>query len=187
MIGSHLLKNLWWSMLTRGISLILFGLILLIWPGATLAIAVLILAAYLVIDGSARMIAGIFSVSTKSWSWIWIILLGLTEIILGIVAFKFPDLVVIRFIMLIGLFLIINGFHQIISPDENYVSEAKNLSILAGIFSIIAGFLLLFRPIAGGTAFFWVLGLYALITGPIIIAISFHLKNEIDKRIASGK
>ncbi len=184
---SNVLKNLWWSMLVRGIALIFFGLVLLAWPGATLAIAVLILATFLIINGIAEIIAGIFSLSAKKWSWVWMIILGAVEIFLGVIAFKYPGLAMIKFIMIIGLYLIINGFYHIIAPDELYGPEAKNLSLIAGIFAIITGFLLLFKPIAGGSALFWVLGLYALITGPIMIAISLHLKSEVESRIASRK
>ncbi len=49
--------------------------------------------------------------------------------------------------------------------------------ILVGLFAGLAGIVMLFQPVSGGVAFVWILGLYALITGPLLIALSL----EVDK------
>jgi len=46
--------------------------------------------------------------------------------------------------------------------------------------SLIAGIVVLRQPVAGGIAFVWVLGLYALISGPLMIALASEARRELE-------
>ena len=43
---------------------------------------------------------------------------------------------------------------------------------------MVAGVAILLQPASGGVAFVWVLGLFALVTGPLLIALSIALSGE---------
>jgi uncharacterized membrane protein HdeD (DUF308 family) len=80
-------------------------------------------------------------------------------------------------ILLIGFMLIIRGvFEGVAAFSDNHSSTNRLLMIFASIIAIVAGIILLFQPASGGVAFVWILGLYALITGPLLIALSLDLK-----------
>jgi uncharacterized membrane protein HdeD (DUF308 family) len=48
---------------------------------------------------------------------------------------------------------------------------------LGGVISVIFGGLLLFNPGAGALALVWLIGLYAIIFGALLIILSFRLKS----------
>jgi uncharacterized membrane protein HdeD (DUF308 family) len=48
----------------------------------------------------------------------------------------------------------------------------RTLNGILGALGVIVGIFILRQPVAGGLAFVWVLGLYALIAGPVTIAMS---------------
>jgi uncharacterized membrane protein HdeD (DUF308 family) len=50
------------------------------------------------------------------------------------------------------------------------------LTAIGGILGIVAGIIVLRYPIAGGLAYVWVLGLYALVAGSIYIALAIMTK-----------
>lgn len=55
------------------------------------------------------------------------------------------------------------------------------LAVIIGIVTGLAGILMLFQPAASGVAFVWILGLFALITGPLMIAMSLDLRKLVDE------
>jgi uncharacterized membrane protein HdeD (DUF308 family) len=61
--------------------------------------------------------------------------------------------------------------------DKNVVGN-KALRFISGILGIIAGLAIMVYPVKGGLAFLWVVGVYALVMGPILIVLSFAQKAE---------
>ena len=57
----------------------------------------------------------------------------------------------------------------------------KTLMIIGGVLAVIVGIAILMQPAAGGVTFVWILGLYALLTGPMWIALGIDAKNSISK------
>jgi uncharacterized membrane protein HdeD (DUF308 family) len=53
--------------------------------------------------------------------------------------------------------------------------------------AIVAGIILVREPVSGGVAFVWVLGLYALIVGPMLIALAFDAKRAAEELGAGGR
>jgi uncharacterized membrane protein HdeD (DUF308 family) len=49
---------------------------------------------------------------------------------------------------------------------------------MIGAIAIVAGVVLLFQPESSGVAFVWILGLYALLTGPLMIALALDLNKR---------
>jgi uncharacterized membrane protein HdeD (DUF308 family) len=87
--------------------------------------------------------------------------------------------------LLVGFFLIFNGIVEIVvaltSPDT---ATGKTLAIIGGIAALLAGILMLFQPATAGVAFVWILGLYGLITGPMLIALSLDIHRQTQVAIA---
>ncbi len=52
-------SNLWWFFLARGLIAVLLGLIALLLPAETLAFFVLLLGAYLLVDGIFNMVSAL--------------------------------------------------------------------------------------------------------------------------------
>ena len=47
--------------------------------------------------------------------------------------------------------------------------------------AVVVGIAILLQPASGGVAFVWVLGLYALLTGPMWIALGLDTKKLLEK------
>jgi uncharacterized membrane protein HdeD (DUF308 family) len=77
------------------------------------------------------------------------------------------------FILLIAFSLIFNGlFGFVIILSEKSSSTAKTMQLISSVLGLIVGIVVLYQPISSGVAFVWLLGLYALLTGPIQLALA---------------
>ncbi len=173
------LKVVWESMVIRGIAGLLFGIAAVFWPGLTLVTLVYIFSIYILISGAVNIAESVMALVRKG-SWIWKLLLGFAELGVGVYLVRHPAVTFTTLVLIIGLVLIARGVFEVVAAliDDMSATE-RTLYIIGGILAVIVGVIVLLQPVAGGVAFVWILGLYALITGPMLIALGIDAKHAL--------
>ena len=175
------LKVMWASMILRGVAGILFGIAAVFWPGITLVTLVYIFSIYILVSGVIEIVDAVRAIVAHD-SWIWKLLLGFVELGVGVYLVRHPGVSFATLILLIGLVLIARGvFEVVLALLDDFSATEKTLMIIGGVLAVIVGIAILMQPAAGGVAFVWILGLYALLTGPMWIALGIDAKNSISK------
>lgn len=158
-----------WLFLLEGVALLLFGIAAIAWPGMTFYTFTVLFGLYALVAGVANVVGGILSIK-KGWSAIGGIALGALFIAAGSYIMNHPGITALSLVLFVGFTFIIRGIFEIVMAiSEN--PPHKALAIVSGIFGILVGLILLRYPVGGGLAYVWVLGIYALVSGPIMIAI----------------
>ena len=85
--AGDLLAQNWWLFTLRGVLGIIFGLIALIFPGATILSLVIFFSAYMLVDGIFGIISAVRAIRRKEDRWGLLIFEGLLNIAVGIAAF----------------------------------------------------------------------------------------------------
>lgn len=172
-------KDLWWLLVLRGVLLLLFGLMAIIWPGITLVVLAVMFGLYLIAVGVVDVIVGARSVKLTPM-WFLKVLLGIAEIAVGVYIINSGILLTIAtLILLIGLFLIFQGMVEIVSAFR----ESKDLGfrfwhIFGGLLGIVVGMVVLRQPVAGGIAFTWLLGFYGLLGGALSLTVGLSARSH---------
>jgi uncharacterized membrane protein HdeD (DUF308 family) len=157
----------------------------LFWPGLTLLTLVYLFTAFVIGLGFMEVMNGLMNIQRRSTWWVTL-LVGLASLGVGVYLVRHLDVSFRTFILLIGLLLIARGILDIASSFvERATTPSRVLLILAGVAALIAGIVILFQPVAGGVAFVWVLGLFAMIYGALTLALSFELRNELLELLAA--
>lgn len=177
------LKEMWGALAIRGMALIAFGIAAVFWPGITLVTIVYLFGAYVLVSGIVSLVMGLVNIGDKSdtiWSRVLVILVALVELGIGVYLLRHPTVTFATLILLIALALIIRGLFDIFSGifGEGGASY-RTLSVIAGLVAGIVGIIMLLQPAASGVAFVWVLGVYALITGPLMLALAHDGKKAL--------
>jgi uncharacterized membrane protein HdeD (DUF308 family) len=174
------LKDIWWLFMLRGIALILFGLVAVLWPGWTLVALATAFAVMLLVSGVADIIAAIRGLAHRSL-WFLQMLLGLAELGVGVYLIK-NQYVLATFIAIVGLSLIVIGILEIIGAFEPGEDAGRRfLAVIVGVLSVIAGFIVLRYPVSSGLTFVWVLGLWGLIAGAVQVAMCLSMRSHLDE------
>ncbi|GHO42356.1 HdeD family acid-resistance protein [Ktedonospora formicarum] len=161
-------------MAIRGIIAILFGIAALVWPGLTLFILIYLFAAYVLVDGIFAVIASFQGRRyTRYW---WVIFIeGLIGIAIGIIAFSSPGLTAVALLFLIATWAILTGIFELINAfSGRRPAESEWAMGIAGALSIVLGILLFAQPGAGLLTIVWLIGIYAIVWGLVLIARSFQ-------------
>jgi len=176
-LGLHALAKNWWLLLLRGIAGILFGVLAFIWPGITLLTLIIFYGAYALLDGIFAIIAAIRGGDMQS-RW-WLILIGVLGIAAGLLTFLWPGLTALVLTSFIGAWSLIHGIFEIVGA----VKIRKEIDnewwlILSGALSVLFGLALLIMPGAGALALIWIIGIYSIIFGGLLVGFALRLKKH---------
>lgn len=173
-------KPMWEALIVRGIAGILFGIAAVFWPGITLVTLVYIFSIYILISGIIGIGTGV-SHLVKGKKWFLGLILGFAELAVGVYLVRHPGVTFATLILIIGLILIARGvFEVVMGLTEDTFATQKLLVVIGGLLAVAVGVIIMLQPAAGGVAFVWILGLYALITGPILIAMGLDVKHAVE-------
>jgi uncharacterized membrane protein HdeD (DUF308 family) len=173
----ELAKN-WWAFLLRGISAVLFGLLALLMPVPTLTFFVFLFGAYVLVDGILLVIKTIGHWRERDDRWL-LLLQGLVGIGIGVLTFARPGITALALLFYIAVWSLATGI-MAISAGIRFRKEIKGefWLILSGIASVIFSALLLIFPGAGALSVAWLIGVYALVFGALLIVLAIRLHGK---------
>lgn len=173
---NELLSKSWRSLALRGFISLVFGILAAFWPGITLLWLLVMFAAYALIQGLASAMAAFQSRKTyHDW---WLMLLwGVVGIGAGITAFMLPNLTAVVLVLIIGATALASGIVDIAMAIRlRKVIRGEGFLILNGIISIAFGVFVVFFPGAGALALVWMIALYAIVSGLLLLALAWRAK-----------
>ncbi|MFV0373283.1 HdeD family acid-resistance protein [Microbacterium sp.] len=157
-----------------GVLAIITGILILVWPGRTAAVATGIIAVYAIAAGLAYAGLGIFSKDRGGWSRVGHILLGVLFIISGIVAFANLGATAtwlgIFLGILVGIMWVVEG---VVALSTLSLAVSRGWTVFFAIVSTVAGVTLLFSPLLGAAVLWWLLGVSAIVLGVVQVVRAF--------------
>jgi uncharacterized membrane protein HdeD (DUF308 family) len=180
--AGDLLAQNWWLFTLRGVLGIIFGLIALIFPGATILSLVIFFSAYMLVDGVFGIISAVRAIRRKEDRWGLLIFEGLLNIAVGIAAFLWPGLTVVAFVWLIAAWAIVSGGLMTAAGFRLNMDHGRWWMVLGGLLSLAYGVLLIITPLIGAIVLTWWLGAYALVFGVALVVFSFKLRSRQQER-----
>jgi uncharacterized membrane protein HdeD (DUF308 family) len=164
----------WWLVLVEGIVVALFGLILLVAPGASLVFLVWLLGFYLFIAGISRIV-GIF---LDSSSWGWKLAAGILSLIAGLAVLSNPlwstTVASTWLVILVGFLALLQGAAGLVVALQGGGWGMGALSVLG----ILLGLFLVINPLIGVAALTLILAIFMLIGGVGAVVQAFRMRGE---------
>ncbi len=177
----ELARDMWGTLLLRGVIAVLFGIAAVFWPALTLVTLVYLFGAYVLVTGVVNVIQGVLSMKVRT-TWFLTLLVGLVELGIGVYLMRHTDVSFATLILLIGFSLIIRGVLEVVAAFMDFGGWASTRTLLTvgGLASVLAGVVILMQPVAGGVAFVWILGVYALLVGAMMVAVSLDARKLVE-------
>ncbi len=151
---------------------VLLGVLLLVWPKLTVLTTVTLISLWLLLVGVMNIIQGVGNIRRGGFGWLGSILLGIFELGVGAYLVQRPGLTTLTIVTLVGAVFIVQGLvHLWNTFTERGVSGGHRvLSLLFAVLSLIAGVWVMRYPLQGTLAFVWLIGLYTIVSGALLIA-----------------
>jgi uncharacterized membrane protein HdeD (DUF308 family) len=163
----QLLAKNWWVLELRGALTVAFGLVALFLPGITLGALILVFGFYALVEG-VLLLAATFNRQNQHW---WITLLeGILGIAAGIVTLVWPGITTIALLSIIAVWALLTGVLEIVGAIRLRREIRGEWSlVLSGIVSLLFAVALMVNPAAGALAIVWIIGIYAIVFGILMI------------------
>jgi len=175
--------QLWGLGIAFGVVSILFGILALFWPGLTVGLFILLFGVFVLVWGIIGIIASIATISTDKFWWVELIF-SLLAIGLAVYLLRNPEDAAKIFIFLVGLTFLVRGVVDILQGLFNgggSTGGQRVLGVILGVLGILAGIITLTYPVSAGLVVVWIVGLYAVLYGALLIAFAFRAKAELDR------
>jgi uncharacterized membrane protein HdeD (DUF308 family) len=169
----------WWALAIRGAIAILFGLAALLRPDIALQALILLFGAYALVDGVFAVV-GVFG-GTRGGTPRWLLLIeGIAGILAGLIAFVLPGLTAVVLLYLIAVWAIVTGIFEIASAIRlRQEITGEWALIIGGALSILFGVILaVIGPVAGLLSLIWLIGVYAVAFGILMLITSFQVRGR---------
>jgi uncharacterized membrane protein HdeD (DUF308 family) len=175
-LATTLSRN-WWMLLLRGIIAITFGILAWVAPRASIAALVLLFGAYVLVDGVLGVVTAI-SGRKEHESWWALLLWGCIGVGVGILTFVAPGVTAMVLLFYIAIWAIGTGVLEIVTAIRlRKELTGEWLLVLGGLVSVLFGVILMAHPGAGALALIWLIGMYAVVFGILLVALAFRVRN----------
>jgi uncharacterized membrane protein HdeD (DUF308 family) len=168
----------WRALALRGLVALLFGLVVLFWPGLVLAVLAVLFGLYAAIDGALTLVPALRASDRGPRRW-----LPLTEgavgIIAGLVAIFWPGITLNGLVYVIVGWALATGALKILTAIL-LRAEVENGWLLAGSGALSVLFGVLLAALAGADVPFLapLIGAFAVIVGLALIVFAFRLRER---------
>nr|WP_238312774.1 HdeD family acid-resistance protein [Methylobacterium crusticola] len=176
---SAVLARNWWLIALRGVFAILFGIVALIAPIATLLTLVIFFSAYMLVDGIAEIVAAVRA-AERHERWGYLLAAGLLNIVVGVLAFLLPGSALLAFVYLTAAWALVTGGLMIAAAFRLHNDHGRWWLGLGGALSILFGLALLVSPIASLIVLTYWMGGYAIAFGVFMLVLAFRLRSRHD-------
>ncbi len=172
-----ILSRGWWVIMLRGIAAILFGVIAWVMPQLSLTVLLLVFGIYALADGVLGVWTAISARKERDHWWL-LLFWGLTGIGIGLLTLLAPGITAMILLFYIAIWAIVTGVLQLVAAVRlRKELQGEWLFLIGGLISILFGFILVSRPVAGALALLWLIATYAVIFGIIIVLLALKLRS----------
>jgi uncharacterized membrane protein HdeD (DUF308 family) len=175
-----LLARNWWAIGLRGALAIVFGLIALFLPGATMLSLVIVFAIYAFVDGVFGIVSAVRAAQAGQ-RWGLLVFEGLVNIAVAVISVLWPGLTAIAFVLIVAVWAILTGALELAAAFRLGTEDGRWWLVVGGLVSLVFGALLIIAPMIGAVVLTWWVGAYALIFGVALVVLAFKLKARLDE------
>lgn len=173
---SSLARHVWHWTVVRGVLAIIFGVVALVAPISTAVTLAVVVAVFAVVDGIFEIVDGIRHRGAGGAG--LRILQGALTLAFGVVLVVWPSITALAIVWTIGLWAVVVGIIQVVVALSlrKVVRSGWGWGVVSGLVSVIFGILLLARPDAGLVSIIWVLGVYAIMLGVLLVGFGLQVR-----------
>ncbi|MEU2285412.1 HdeD family acid-resistance protein [Streptomyces sp. NPDC013178] len=167
----------WQVVLVTGIASLVLGILVLVWPGASLVAVGVLFGVYLVISGVFQLVSAFGTHKTTSLR-VLAFLSGALSLLLGLFCFRGPMQSILLLALWIGIGWLIRGITQTLAAVSDRGMPARGWHIFLGIVTFVGGIVLIDAPFASVAVLTLVGGIWLTAVGVVEIATALRIRGR---------
>ena len=168
----------WQTTLVLGVTTLILGLIVTLYPSASLNVIAVLIGVLLIISGIFHLIR-VFG-NNESHR-VWLAISGLLLIVIGVVLIRHLHLTVAIIGLIVGISWIVQGVSALAAGFSDAFQEGRGWWIFFGIISLIGGIVIAAVPVTSVTALAVLIGIWFIVAGLFEIVAGFMLRSAVTR------
>lgn len=173
-------KAAWQVVLLTGVASLILGVLVLVWPGASLFAAGILFGVYLLISGVFQLVAA-FGTHRATSLRVLAFISGALSIVLGLFCFRGPMQSILLLALWIGIGWLIRGITQTLAAVHDKAMPARGWQIFLGIVTFLAGIVLIDSPFRSVAVLTLVCGIWLVAVGVVEIVTAVRMRSHAQK------
>jgi len=153
------------------------GVILLVWPKATVIVVAYLLGAALLVSGLFRLVTGLAGRGLSGGSRAAYVVIGLLATLAGLYCLRHIDVTVVLLAFIVGVFWTLHGIVDLSVAATSGPGTGRGLRAFTGVLSLAAGLIVIFWPTITLTILLWVMGIWLLAFGVMLAVTAFQVRH----------
>ncbi|MGA5195841.1 HdeD family acid-resistance protein [Streptomyces exfoliatus] len=167
----------WQALLVAGIASLVLGVLVLVWPGASLVVAGVLFGLYLLFSGVMQLIAA-FGTHASTALRVMAFISGAFSILLGLLCFRGATQSVLLLALWIGIGWLFRGITQTIAAASDPAMPARGWQVFLGIVNALAGVVLIVSPLESAAVLALLGGIWLVAVGAVEIVTAFQVRSR---------
>ena len=167
----------WQVMMLVAVVTFAVGLILLVWPKATVIVVAALLGAALLVSGIFRLVRGLAERDLSGGTRAAYVLIGLLATLAGFYCLRHIDVTVVLLAFIVGVFWTLHGIVDLSVAATSGPGTGRGLRAFTGVLSLAAGLIVMFWPTISLTVLLWVMGIWLLAYGVMLGVMAFQVRH----------
>ena len=153
------------------------GVILLVWPKATLIVVAALLGAALLVTGIFRLISGFTAHGVSGSTRAAYVIIGLLAALAGLYCLRHLDVTVVLLAFIVGVFWTLHGIVELTVAATSGPGTGRGLRAFTGVLSLAAGLIVMFWPTISLHVLLWVMGIWLVAYGVLLAVTAFQVRH----------
>jgi uncharacterized membrane protein HdeD (DUF308 family) len=167
----------WGLVLAYGVITLVLGVVLLVWPDASVTVFAVLVAIQLIVTGIVRIVQAVSTDRLEGAARALVGLLGGLALIVGLLILRDPLQSVLVVTMILGAFWIISGVIEILGALMGVEREGRGWAVLGGVLSIVVGAVLIEWTDISLKVLVVLTGAWLVVIGVIATLMALRLRN----------
>ncbi|MEU0118159.1 HdeD family acid-resistance protein [Streptomyces bobili] len=170
----------WQVVLLTGAASLVLGILVLVWPGASLFAVGILFGVHLVVSGVLQLVAAFGTHRTTSLR-VLAFVSGALSVLLGLFCFRGPMQSILLLALWIGIGWVIRGITQTLAAVSDGSMPARGWQIFLGIVTFVAGVVLIDSPFESAAVLTLVGGIWLVVVGVVEIITGLRIRGRAEQ------
>lgn len=178
-------RQAWQAVLATGVIALVAGVLVLLWPGATLLVVGAFFGAYLLVSGVFQIVAA-FGTHASTAMRVMAFISGALAILLGLFCFRGATQTILLLALWIGIGWLFRGITLTVAALSDPAMPARGWQGFTGVVSVLGGIVLIVSPFESVALLTVLGGCFLLATGAVEIVAAFQIRGRVRRAATNG-
>ncbi len=171
-----LLTAAWKLLLVRGVFGIVLGIVLMVWPQATIVVLMVLVGIWALIDGIG-LATQVFAKGASTGQRVFFGVMALIALVVALVAIFRPGTAASVVTWFLGIWLLVRGLFELVGAFSSSITAPRWLLVLGALLDLVLGWLFVTNPGTAAVAVAWVIGLFAIAWGVVFVVLALAARS----------